>query len=178
MVKLSPLSFTFRHVKGHQTKLVAYNQLDWWGQRNKDVDGMAKDFLFTCTEGSHLDRRDYTQPILHLEKWGLSRDGTKFTSVCRDSLYTNLYGSGTLAFWAKKDHTPKDPKRILWEESLSAYKECPDLNEGLTQNYCATAVVLSTESSAEENKILILAQPVVSLMKIATICLPVKRQIQ
>ena len=121
-IKLSPLRFTFQHVKGHQTMLVAYNQLDWWGQRNEDVDGMAKDFLFTCTEETQLDRRDYTQPILHLEKRALSRDGTKFTSVCRDSLYTNLYGSRTLAFWVKKDHTLKDLKRINWEDSLSAYK--------------------------------------------------------
>ena len=27
-IKLSPLTFTFQHVKGHQTKEVAYNQLD------------------------------------------------------------------------------------------------------------------------------------------------------
>ena len=32
-IKLSPLTFTFRHVKGHQTKKVAYNQLDWWAQK-------------------------------------------------------------------------------------------------------------------------------------------------
>ena len=38
--------------------------------------------------------------------------------------------------------TPKDPKRILWEESLSAYKECLDLNVELIRNYCATAVGL------------------------------------
>ena len=28
-IKLSPLSFIFRHVKEHQTNLVAYDQLDW-----------------------------------------------------------------------------------------------------------------------------------------------------
>ena len=50
-IKLLPFIFTFLHVKGHHTDLVAYNQLDWWGQRNQDVDGMAKDFLFFCTEG-------------------------------------------------------------------------------------------------------------------------------
>ena len=121
-IKLSPMSFTFRHVKGHQTDLVAYNQLDWWGQRNKDVDGMEKNFLFTCTQGHQDARRQHVQPILHQQKWALARNGTKFTSICRDSLYTNLYGSRTLAYWAEKDHTPKDPKRILWEESLSAYK--------------------------------------------------------
>lgn len=76
-IKLSPLTFTFRHVKGYQSNKVAYNQLDWWGKRNKDVDEMAKDFLHTCTEGSVANRKSHTQPILHIEKWALARDGTK-----------------------------------------------------------------------------------------------------
>ena len=28
-IKLSPLTFSFKHVKGHQTDHVAYDQLDW-----------------------------------------------------------------------------------------------------------------------------------------------------
>ena len=121
-IKLSPLTFTFQHFKGHQTKEVAYKQLDWWGQRNEDIDEMAKDFLFSCTEGRIANRRPHIQPTLHLEKWTLARDCSKFTSICRDSLYTNLYGSRTLAYWAEKDDTPKDPKRILWEESRLVMK--------------------------------------------------------
>ena len=34
-IKLSPLTFTFRHVKGHQIDKVAYNHLDWWGNATK-----------------------------------------------------------------------------------------------------------------------------------------------
>ena len=30
-IKLSPLTFHFYHVKGHQTDKVEYSQLDWWG---------------------------------------------------------------------------------------------------------------------------------------------------
>jgi len=83
---------------------------------------MAKAFLHTCTVGSLANRKAHIQPLLHLGKWALARDGTKFTSICRDTLYTNLYGSHTLAYWAEKDNTPKDPKRILWEESRLAMK--------------------------------------------------------
>ena len=50
-IKLSPLTFAFQHVKGHQTDHVAYHQLDWWGQRNEDCDREAKEFLYKCTEG-------------------------------------------------------------------------------------------------------------------------------
>ena len=121
-IKLSPLTFHFRHVKGHKTDKVEYNQLDWWGKRNKDVDKMPKAFLHTCTAGSLANQKAHIQPLLHLEKWALARDGTKFTSICRDTLYTNLYGSHTLAYWTDKDDTPKDPTCILWEESLQALK--------------------------------------------------------
>ena len=66
-IKLSPLTITFRHVKGHQMKELEYHQLDWRGQRNEDVDGAAKAFLRQCTSGPQRDRRVYNQPILHLE---------------------------------------------------------------------------------------------------------------
>ena len=52
----------------------------------------------------------------------MTRDGTKFTSICSDSLYTNLYDSHTLAYWVEKVDTPKDPKRVLWDESRLALK--------------------------------------------------------
>ena len=38
-------------------------------------------------------------------------------------MYTNLYDSRTLAYWADKDNTLKDPKRILWEKSRLALKK-------------------------------------------------------
>ena len=72
--------------------------------------------------GPPATRRTYVQPTLYLEKWALARDGTKFTSICRKSLYTNLYGSCTLAYWAEKDDLPTDPKLILWKESRLAMK--------------------------------------------------------
>ena len=96
-IMLSPLTIHFRHVKGHQKKLIPYHLLDWWGKRNEDVDG-AKIFLYQCTSGSICDRRAYNQPILHLGKWALSQNGTKFTHISGDTLYNNLYGSRTLAY--------------------------------------------------------------------------------
>ena len=90
-IKLSPLTITFRHVKGHQTDHVSYKDLDWWGKRNEDMDEKAKAFLQVCTNGAPADKRTYVQPTLYLEKWALAKNGTRFTSICRKSLYTNLY---------------------------------------------------------------------------------------
>ena len=34
-IKLSPLTITFRHVKGHQTDRVSYDELDWWANATR-----------------------------------------------------------------------------------------------------------------------------------------------
>ena len=102
-IKLSPLKFSFYYVKGHQTDHVRYNQLDWWGQRNKDIDEAAKRFLHQCTTGPVSTRRSYIQPTLYLEKWALTLDGSKLTSITHNSLYISLYGGRTLEYWAKKE---------------------------------------------------------------------------
>ena len=44
-IKLSPLKFSFYYINGRQIDHVRYDQLDWWGQRNKDVDATTKRFL-------------------------------------------------------------------------------------------------------------------------------------
>ena len=97
-IKLSPLKFSFHYVKGHQTDHVRYDQLDWWGKRNEDVDQAAKKFLHECTTGPVSTRRSYVQPTLHLEKWALTLHGSKLTSITRECLYTNLSGCRTLAY--------------------------------------------------------------------------------
>ena len=35
-----------RHVHGHQDKHCVYEQLDWWGQRNVDMDLLAKSLMY------------------------------------------------------------------------------------------------------------------------------------
>ena len=81
--------------------------------------------------------------MLHLEKWALAQVGTKFTSIYRNTLYNNLYGSRTLAYLANKNDTPKDPNRILWEESLQAMKRVSqahrEIDTKLLSNGCGFA---------------------------------------
>ena len=66
LIKLSLLTFHFCHVKGHQTNKIPYNQLDWWGQRNEDVNRDSKVFLWMHMVGSLVDQKTHIQPLLHL----------------------------------------------------------------------------------------------------------------
>ena len=67
-------------------------------------------------------QRTHRQPKLHLEKWCISMNGSKFQCISRDRLYTELYGPTTLQYWHKKDNVPLDLSQILWEESRLAGK--------------------------------------------------------
>ena len=85
--------------------------------------------------GSYCSMEENYQQVIHqpqfwqtqtdepLEKWALSLQGFKLTSITCNWLYTNLYGCRTLAYWAEKDNTPTDPAKILWKESCLACKK-------------------------------------------------------
>ena len=98
LIKLHTISYT-----GGETQ-----QRCWW-----DGQGLSSYMYSRITCQQTISHSANASP----QKWALARDGTKFTSVCRDLLYTNLYGSCTLAYWARKDDIPTDSKQILWEES-------------------------------------------------------------
>ena len=123
-----------------------YDQLDWWGKRNEDVDQAGKNFLHECTTGPVSTRRSYVRPTLHLEKWALKLQGSKLTSITRDCLYIILYDCCTLEYWAEKDNLPTDPTRILWKESrlarkkMSRAQQCLDTK--LLCNQCGLAKTL------------------------------------
>ena len=97
-IKLSPLTVTFQHVKRHHTKEKAYNHLDWFGQRNKYIDGMVNGLSFYVYRRTNIQQKTSHSVNPSSRKWTLTGDGTKFISIYIDSLYTNLFGSRTLAY--------------------------------------------------------------------------------
>ena len=78
-IRLSPLTFKFRHVSGHQTDHVLYNKLDWWGEMNEKMDFNAKTYMNVCTTMAPV--RVHSQPTLYLEKWSLTLDGNKLMCI-------------------------------------------------------------------------------------------------
>ena len=61
--------------------------------------------------------RVHIHPILYLEKWSLSLDGTKLTCIDQNRIYENLYGKKTLKYWYEKDNVSQNPEDIMWEKS-------------------------------------------------------------
>jgi hypothetical protein len=59
---------------------------------------------------------------LKYEKWSVSLNGKKLSTVTRDNLYAGLFGPHTLKYWQDKDDMPSDPEEVMWEESRLAKK--------------------------------------------------------
>ena len=66
---LSPLTFTFRHVKRHQTDKVAYNQLHWWGNATKMLMRWPRTF-FIHVQQDHLPTDNLTFSQCFTSKMG------------------------------------------------------------------------------------------------------------
>ena len=75
------------------------------------MDFAAKQFLLDCTNA--VVPKEYSTVTLMHEKWSVSLNGKKLSLITRDKLYIGLYGPRTLAYWARKDDIPEEPKEIL-----------------------------------------------------------------
>ena len=54
------IELRWRHVPSHQDWHTSYDKLDWWAQRNIDMDKRAKDFALLC----HRQHRPFSSPQL------------------------------------------------------------------------------------------------------------------
>merc|ERR1712023_332767 len=120
-LEMLPITVHWRGVEGHQDDNIPYHKLDWWGQRNVDMDTRAKEFAQTCRSRNH----PYVSPQLLYEKWAYKIDGVKQTSFSIDSIYAQVYGSKLQDYWIRKDDLPPPQTPIMWEEAQIAYRRLP-----------------------------------------------------
>jgi hypothetical protein len=91
------------------------------------------------TEENRINRLKY-------EKWSVSLNGKKLSTVTRDNLYAGLFGPCTLKYWQDKDDMPSDPEEVMWEESRLAQKRMPfssrRINAKVLSNCCGFKLTL------------------------------------
>jgi hypothetical protein len=90
---LSPLTWSFRHVKGHQDSLG--QEPDHWAELNILMDSKAKRFMPTATL---LPR----QLSIWMEPWSLWISGQKLTGRISSILYSLVHDERAKAYWATK----------------------------------------------------------------------------
>ena len=105
--KLSLLTFTFQHVKGHQTDHVSYSQLDWWESATRMLVQWPRSF-FNYIQRDHLLTEDLMFSQHSISKNRHSRGTALNSPASAEICYTptSCTNSRTLAFWAEKDNLP------------------------------------------------------------------------
>ena len=95
-IQASPLTWTWRHVKGHQDQHTRFDALDWRSQLNVEMDSLAKAYWnATFTDRTTFYDADPTM-------WRLSHSGRQFSSLDRKLLYELCHGPPLRAYWRKK----------------------------------------------------------------------------
>ena len=122
MIRLSPLTFTSRWIKGHQDDSQSFASLDRWGKLNVECDGLAKGFW-----NSHALAKTWAPSITFgLEKWALWIDQKKLSKVDKKKLYAFTFEERTRACWHRKSSlTPELITSTNWEACSAAMGRLP-----------------------------------------------------
>ena len=95
-LQTSPITWTWRHVRGHQDQHCSYAALDWRSQLNVEMDSLAKAY-WIATADSH--QPFYDTSALH---WRLSLGDRQFSSIDRKLLYDLCHGPPLRDYWQRK----------------------------------------------------------------------------
>ena len=121
----SPITWKFRHVRGHQDKHVSFHMLDMWGQLNVEMDSLAKSYW--------NEHHSTTLPFypLNTSGWSIWADKRKLSNRNRNQLYDHAQSTDILSHWSERRRLPNNLiTSIDWEASEDAIKRL-GLNKSL-----------------------------------------------
>jgi hypothetical protein len=114
-IKSSPITWQFRHVKGHQDE-EADAVLDRWAVLNIQMDNLAKMYWMEMSQQAPNPNNSITG-----EYWPVLIRGHKIYSSLRTSLYEAIYQQKMATHWEKKNRFSRDLcMQINWEACESA----------------------------------------------------------
>jgi hypothetical protein len=113
----SPVTWKFRHVRGHQDKHVPFHLLDMWSQLNVEMDSLAKTFW---NETHSIVTPFYPS---NASGWSLWIGPRKLSTWDRNALYNHAQATDILAHWSKRRRIPPNLiSSINWEACEDAIK--------------------------------------------------------
>jgi hypothetical protein len=116
-IKSSPITWTFRHVKGHQDE-EADAILDRWAILNIQMDSLAKMYWMEKSHQAHNPNA-----LITGEYWPVFTQGQKIHSSLRTSLYKAIYQQKMATHWEKKDRFTREQfMQVNWEACEEAMR--------------------------------------------------------
>lgn len=106
----SPITWRWRHVKGHQDRHTTLDQLDWRSQLNVEIDSLAKAY-WNETYASHQPFYDTSDG-----SWHFGFGNRQFSHLDRKLVYESCHGPPLRDYWSqKKNLSATDIQSINWE---------------------------------------------------------------
>lgn len=113
----SPITWKFRHIKGHQDDNLPLANLDRWAKLNIEMDTRAKKHM-------EISKRSPRHYLLTAEPWSTWYQGGKIISDFSNTIYDLVHSDEIKHYWKKKDdRTEEVINSINWELIEVAMKE-------------------------------------------------------
>ena len=120
-IKVSTITWTPVHVRGHQDRDNAIDTLDEWARANVHADKQAEIYW---KEKYGDGNRDRPRPgIMPGEGWRVSIDGEPLHDKMADQLHQHIYKKPCMDYWTKKGRIKKDMgHEVDWNEYKKAQR--------------------------------------------------------
>ena len=122
LIRISPIDWSFRHVRGHQDDHCAYSHLDRWGQRNVDMDTLSKAYWQTLAHSAR-------PPAFHLTpfpgQWSIWQGLYRFPSWTVPRATQVYHQSKVALFWNQRLSQPDALHTFDWSSSALALRRIP-----------------------------------------------------
>jgi hypothetical protein len=113
----SPLTWKFRHVKGHQDDHSPHEKLDRWAKLNVEMDKRAKQHM-------EIAKRSPRHFMIAAEPWSIWYHGKKIMSDLTETLYDLVHSDEAKEYWKRKDNlSDTDIDSVNWDLIGVAMKE-------------------------------------------------------
>jgi hypothetical protein len=124
-LSISPITWKFRHVRGHQDKTIPFHMLDLWSQLNVEMDSLAKTF-WNQTQST-------VAPFYPTNSfgWSLWIGKRKLSTWDRTAFYDHVNSTDILDHWSQRRAIPSHLiQSIDWEAGADAIRKL-GLNQAL-----------------------------------------------
>ena len=117
----SPITWSFRHVAGHQDDHMAYTSLDRWGQLNVDMDQLAK---------AHWQALDHNRPTPFFlpptpGQWSIWHSSCRLSQWHSENSSNLYHNKSLLEYWHKRLKINQSSDHIHWAALARGYRRMP-----------------------------------------------------
>ena len=120
LLKISPLTWTFHHVRGHQDDHIEYHMLDRWARLNVDMDQLAKLYWDTLVATNPPVQPFHLEPPLG--QWTIWHDTYRLPCWTTSRAQRIYYRKPTVKYWSKRLHCADPLQDLDWPSTALALR--------------------------------------------------------